>query len=147
MLANPNLTPIGYTDRKFDSQEAAKEQQEAMQAAQAGQAPPAAQDGQTPGQPPSQETPAQPEIAAHVVDFTEKPNTMGDALAAEQISQGQALATQSSPNALSAFGPFVNFKSEKSISCSSSIEFNILFDKFLSSGFSESLNFFKSFKK
>ena len=112
MLANPNLTPIGYTDRKFDSQEAAKEQQEAMQAAQAGQAPPAAQDGQTPGQPPSQETPAQPEIAAQVVDFTEKPNTMGEALAAEQISQGQALATQSSPNALSAFGPFVNFKSE-----------------------------------
>lgn len=116
MLANPNLTPIGYTDRKFDSQEQAQQQQAAAMAAQGqqvgaigAQAPVAPAEAQ-----PTQETgqPVAPEIPAQMVDFTQKPDTMAEALAAEQMAQGAGPATQSSPSALSAFDDSMSFKSE-----------------------------------
>ncbi|MFZ9715925.1 MAG: phage portal protein [Ilumatobacteraceae bacterium] len=55
LLANPNLTPIGYTDKPFNSQEQAQQQQAAMAAAQGGMpgAPGQPQQGLAPpGQPP-----------------------------------------------------------------------------------------------
>lgn len=117
MLANPNLTPIGYTDRKFDSQEQAQQQQAAAMAAQ-GQAP-GAPGAPVPGAPvpEGQQAPEAgqqplPEIPAQMVDFTEKPQTMSEALVAEQIAQSGGPATQSSPSALSAFDESMSFKSE-----------------------------------
>ena len=114
MLANPNLTPIGYTDKKFDST------QQAAAAAAAGQAPgtpgvaaagtmPA---GPPPGAPPQAGVPeenAPQEIPPQIVDLNEKPNTMTEALAAEQ---GQQPPTQMSPSALSAFDSMMQSKSE-----------------------------------
>lgn len=118
MLANPNLTPIGYTDRKFDSQEQAQQQQAAAMAAQgqpAGGPPAVGAMVPPPGgeQPAPQEgQPALPEIPAQAIDFTEKPDTMSEALVAEQLAQGAGPATQSSPSALSAFDSSMSFKSE-----------------------------------
>lgn len=118
MLANPNLTPIGYTDKKFDST-----QQAAQMAAAGGQpgVPGVAAAGMMPdGQPPApgQDAAAQPaqpgapqEIPAQVVDFNEKPNTMTEALAAEGgVAQQQPV--MASPTALSAFDSGMQFKSE-----------------------------------
>ena len=117
MLANPNLTPIGYTDKKFDST------QQAAQMAAAGGAQPGmpgvaaagmVPDGQppAPGQEPTgqPEQPAAPgEIPAQLVDFNQKPNTMTEALAAE--GQGQQQPVMASPTALSAFDDGMQFKS------------------------------------
>lgn len=118
MLANPNLTPIGYTDRKFDSQEQAQQQQAAMMAQQ-GQMPGVAAAGQMPAPPaPGEQAPAEPaapaspEIPAQMVDFTEKPDTMAEALVAEQLGAGAGPAAQASPSALSAFDDTMSFKSE-----------------------------------
>lgn len=118
MLANPNLTPIGYTDKKFDST------QQAAQMAAAGGAQPGmpgvAAAGMIPNeQPPApgQEAagqaaePAAPnEIPAQMVDFNAKPNTMTEALAAENTAPQQPV--MASPTALSAFSSNIQFKSE-----------------------------------
>ena len=115
MLANPNLTPIGYTDKKFDS---------TQQAQMAGGAPPGmpgvAAAGMVPAQDPGTQPPATgeapvpgapQEIPAQMIDFNEKPNTMSEALAAEQAPQQQQ-PVMASPTALSAFGTDMQFKSE-----------------------------------
>lgn len=112
MLANPNLTPIGYTDKKFDST------QQAAQMAAAG-APPGTPgvaaagmmpDGQPPAPDAQQPAPGQQEIPAQLVDFNEKPNTMTEALAAESVNQQQPV--MASPTALSAFNSTMQYKSE-----------------------------------
>jgi hypothetical protein len=105
LLANPNLTPIGYTDKEFDS---------AKQAADAAAA------GQQPGMPgvaaagvmptpevPVEGAPQDQEIPAQIVDMNQKPNTMTEALAAEQGGQPQM-----SPSALSAYEPTMQSKSD-----------------------------------
>ena len=115
MLANPNLTPIGFTDKKFDS---------AQQAQQAG-APPGmpgvAAAGMVPdGQPPAPAAPdapsgspdAQQDIPAQMIDFSEKPNTMTEALAAEGAAPQQQQPVMASPTALSAFENSMQVKSE-----------------------------------
>jgi len=124
MLANPNLTPIGYTDKKFDST-----QQAQMAGAQPGvpgvaaagmvPTPGAAAEGQAPGaeqaqQPQQPQQPGAQELAAQMVDFNTKPNTMAEALAAEQGQQPaqQQQPVMASPTALSAFGSDMQFKSE-----------------------------------
>lgn len=113
MLANPNLTPIGYTDKKFDS---------TQQSAAAGGAPPGmpgvAAAGMMPAEPqpgmpnegaPQGEQPASQEIPAQVVNMDQKPNTMTEALAAEQAPP---VPTQMSPSALSAYQTSMQVKSE-----------------------------------
>ena len=122
MLANPNLTPIGYTDKKFDSTEQAA-QMAAAGGAQPGMpgvaaagmvpAPEAPQAGQEPGAEQAQAPGAQ-ELPAQMVNFNEKPNTMAEALAAEQGQQPaqQQQPVMASPTALSAFGSDMQFKSE-----------------------------------
>jgi len=124
MLANPNLTPIGYTDKKFDST-----QQAQMAGAQPGvpgvaaagmvPTPGAPAEGQAPGaeqaqQPQQPQQPGAQELAAQMVDFNTKPNTMAEALAAEQGQQPaqQQQPVMASPTALSAFGSDMQFKSE-----------------------------------
>jgi HK97 family phage portal protein len=105
LLANPNLTPIGYTDKEFDS---------AKQAADAAAA------GQQPGMPgvaaagvmptpeaPVEGAPQDQEIPAQIVDMNQKPNTMTEALAAEQGGQPQM-----SPSALSAYESTMQSKSD-----------------------------------
>ena len=114
MLANPNLTPIGYTDKEFDSTKqaaaaAAAGQQPGMPGvAAAGMMP----TGQPPVAPPEAGVPNEAgpeEIPAQIVNLNEKPNTMTEALAAEQ---GQQVPTQMSPSALSAFDLSMQSKSE-----------------------------------
>lgn len=93
MLANPNLTPIGYTNKKFDPQAMAAGMGGTM-----GGVPPAGAPGGPmvpgmlgvpgmPGMP--QQFPTEPNLAP------EQPNTMAEALAAEQnqdaILQGKSL--------------------------------------------------------
>lgn len=117
MLANPNLTPIGYTDKKFDSTEQAA-QMAAAGGAQPGM-PGVAAAGMVPdGQPPvpgqeaagqTAQQPAPTEIPAQVVNFNEKPNTMTEALAAEGAGSRQPV--MASPTALSAFDSGMQFKS------------------------------------
>lgn len=89
LLANPNLTPIGYTDKPFNSQEQAQQQQQQMAAAQGGMpgAPDQAQQGLTPpGQPPG--IPGQLVGESGVVGEgppqSGPPDTMAEALAVEQ---------------------------------------------------------------
>jgi hypothetical protein len=104
MLANPNLTPIGYTDKKFDSQE-----QAAQMAAQQGGAP-----GGMPGVAAAGMMPApgpeQAEMPAQMLSLQEPgaagapPGGMTEALAAEQAASAN-MAMQPSPSALSAFNP------------------------------------------
>jgi len=109
LLANPNLTPIGYTDKKFDSQE------QAAAAAAAGQQPgtpgvAAAGAMPTPEAPvPEGAAPQDQEIPAQIVDMNQKPNTMTEALAAEQ---GGQVPTQMSPSALSAYESTMQSKSD-----------------------------------
>lgn len=117
MLANPNLTPIGYTDKKFDST------QQAAAAAAAGQppgTPGVAAAGTMPAMPPQGATPPETmpgagaeqmpqEIPAQIVDMGGKPNTMTEALAAEQAGPPP---TQMSPSALSAYTSSMQAKSE-----------------------------------
>jgi HK97 family phage portal protein len=116
MLANPNLTPIGYTDKKFDSTQQAQmagAQPGVPGVAAAGMMP--APEAAAPGA--EQAPPAQPqgpqELPAQMVNFNEKPNTMTEALAAEQTQQpAQQQPVMASPTALSAFGSDMQFKSE-----------------------------------
>lgn len=115
MLANPNLTPIGYTDKKFDSTQQAQlagAQPGVPGVAAAGMVP--APDAQAPAEQAAPTTPGAPqEIPPQMVDFNEKPNTMAEALAAEQSQQPtQQQPVMASPNALSAFGDSIQFKSE-----------------------------------
>jgi HK97 family phage portal protein len=117
MLANPNLTPIGYTDKKFDSAEqaaaaAAAGQQPGMPGvAAAGVMPTPAPEGTMPpemaAQPGAEQAPQ--EIPAQLVDMSGKPNTMTEALAAEQAGPPP---TQMSPSALSAYESSMQSKSE-----------------------------------
>jgi len=119
MLANPNLTPIGYTDKKFDST------QQAAQMAAAGGAQPGMPGVAAAGMMPDTQPPvpaqeaagqaAQPTetgvIPAQVVDFNEKPNTMTEALAAEAAGGAAQQPVMASPTALSAFDKDMQFKS------------------------------------
>jgi HK97 family phage portal protein len=109
MLANPNLTPIGYTDRRFDSQEQAQQQAAMMGqpgmpgVAAAGmmpQAPP-------PGAPGAEGQPAMPEmgsIPAEIINLNagQPQEGMTATLNAEAAQQPQ-MPTMASPSALSAF--------------------------------------------
>jgi HK97 family phage portal protein len=112
MLANPNLTPIGYTDKKFDStqQAAAAGAPPGMPGvAAAGMMPAEPQPGAPAEVPPAGEPGAAQEIPAQIVDMNAKPNTMTEALAAEQ---GGVPPTQMSPSALSAYDTSMQSKSE-----------------------------------
>lgn len=113
MLANPNLTPIGYTDKKFDSTQQA--QMAGAPPGMPGVAAAGMMPAPEPGAQPPVEAGAQPpgtpqEIPAQMVDFDQKPNTMSEALAAEQSPQQQPV--MASPTALSAHGADMQFKSE-----------------------------------
>lgn len=115
MLANPNLTPIGYTDKKFDSTQQAQlagAQPGVPGVAAAGMVP--APDAQAPTEQAPPAAPGAPqEIPPQMVDFNEKPNTMAEALAAEQSQQpAQQQPVMASPSALSAFSDSMQFKSE-----------------------------------
>jgi len=112
MLANPNLTPIGYTDRRFDSQEQAQQQQAMMGqppgmpgVAAAGQMPmmpPGA-----PGAPGEQPLPEPGSIPAQMVDLSggQPQEGMTATLNAEASQQ------MASPSALSAFNEQMQAKS------------------------------------
>ena len=112
MLANPNLTPIGYTDRRFDSQEQAQQQQAMMGqppgmpgVAAAGQMPmmpPGA-----PGAPGEQPLPEPGSIPAQMVDLSggQPQEGMTATLNAEASQQ------MVSPSALSAFNEQMQAKS------------------------------------
>jgi HK97 family phage portal protein len=112
MLANPNLTPIGYTDRRFDSQEQAQQQQAMMGqppgmpgVAAAGQMPmmpPGA-----PGAPGEQPLPEPGSIPAQMVDLSggQPQEGMTATLNAEAAQQ------MASPSALSAFNEQMQAKS------------------------------------
>ena len=112
MLANPNLTPIGYTDRRFDSQEQAQQQQAMMGqppgmpgVAAAGQMPmmpPGA-----PGAPGEQPLPEPGSIPAQMVDLSggQPQEGMTATLNAEASQQ------MVSPSALSAFNEQIQAKS------------------------------------
>lgn len=101
MLANPNLTPIGYTDKKFDST-AQPPPQPGMPGVAAAGAMPAGPEGAVP--PPGEQPPAVPQM----IDATgQAPPAEGmtAALMAEQATQQQSVAAnmpQGSPSALSA---------------------------------------------
>jgi HK97 family phage portal protein len=100
MLANPNLTPIGYTDKKFDST-AQQQQQPGMPGVAAAGAMPAMPEGAAP---PEGQMPPGPQM----VDATGQAppaDGMTAALMAEQATQQQSVAAnmpQGSPSALSA---------------------------------------------
>lgn len=86
LLANPNLTPIGYTDKPFNSQEQAQQQQAAMAAAQGGAPGQAPQQGLTPpGQPPGIPGSLVGEggMVGEAPPDAGRPETMEQALAAE----------------------------------------------------------------
>ena len=112
MLANPNLTPIGYTDRRFDSQEQAQQQQAMMGqppgmpgVAAAGQMPmmpPGA-----PGAPGEQPLPEPGSIPAQMVDLSGgQPQEGMTATLNSEASQQMA-----SLSALSAFNEQIQAKS------------------------------------
>lgn len=115
MLANPNLTPIGYTDRRFDSQEQAQQQAAMMGqpgmpgVAAAGmmpQAPP-------PGAPGAEGQPAMPEMGSIPAGIM----NLGDAQPQEGMTatlnaeMAQQAPTMASPSALSAFDAEMRVKS------------------------------------
>ena len=105
MLANPNLTPIGYTDKEFDS---AKQAADAAAAGQQPGMPGVAAAGVMPApEAPVEGVPQDQEIPAQIVDMNQKPNTMTEALAAEQGGQPQM-----SPSALSAYDSTMQSKSD-----------------------------------
>jgi len=105
MLANPNLTPIGYTDKEFDS---AKQAADAAAAGQQPGVPGVAAAGVMPApEAPAEGAPQDQEIPAQMVDMNKKPNTMTEALAAEQGGQPQM-----SPSALSAYESTMQSKSD-----------------------------------
>ena len=115
MLANPNLTPIGYTDRRFDSQEQAQQQQAMMGqppgmpgVAAAGQMPmmPPGAPG-APGAPGEQPLPEPGSIPAQMVDLSggQPQEGMTATLNAEALQQ------MASPSALSAFNEQMQAKS------------------------------------
>jgi HK97 family phage portal protein len=105
LLANPNLTPIGYTDKEFDS---AKQAADAAAAGQQPGVPGVAAAGVMPApEAPVEGAPQDQEIPAQIVDMNQKPNTMTEALAAEQGGQPQM-----SPSALSAYESTMQSKSD-----------------------------------
>lgn len=107
LLANPNLTPIGYTDKEFDS---AKQAAEAAAAGQQPGVPGVAAAGMMPApEAPAGMAPQDQEIPAQMVDMNQKPNTMTEALAAEQGGQAPV---QMSPSALSAYESTMQSKSD-----------------------------------
>jgi HK97 family phage portal protein len=112
MLANPNLTPIGYTDRRFDSQEQAQQQQAMMGqppgmpgVAAAGQMP--TMPPGAPGAPGEQPLPEPGSIPAQMVDLSggQPQEGMTATLNAEAAQQ------MASPSALSAFNEQMQAKS------------------------------------
>ena len=112
MLANPNLTPIGYTDRRFDSQEQAQQQQAMM--GQPPGMPGVAAAGQMPMMPPGapaapgeQPLPEPGSIPAQMVDLSggQPQEGMTATLNAEASQQ------MASPSALSAFNEQIQAKS------------------------------------
>lgn len=112
MLANPNLTPIGYTDRRFDSQEQAQQQQ-AMTGQPPGM-PGVAAAGQMPMMPPGapgapgeQPLPEPGSLPAQMVDLSggQPQEGMTATLNAEASQQ------MASPSALSAFNEQMQAKS------------------------------------
>lgn len=115
MLANPNLTPIGYTDRRFDSQEQAQQQAAAM--GQPGM-PGVAAAGVMPQMPPAQGAEAEqplPEpgsIPAQMVDLTGgQPQEGMTATLNAEAAQQQVPPQMASPSALSAFDQQMQAKS------------------------------------
>lgn len=120
MLANPNLTPIGYTDRRFDSQEQAQQQAAAMGGQQPGM-PGVAAAGmmpQAPAGPEGEQGQAPPEpgsIPAQLVDLSggqgQPQEGMTATLNAEAVQQQQAAQQMASPSALSAFDEQMQIKS------------------------------------
>lgn len=115
MLANPNLTPIGYTDRKFDSQEQAQQMAAQQQGGMPGGMPGVAAAGAIPVPPGEGQ---QEEIPAQAIELQpnaggggqSKPGGMTEALMAEQSPAPAPM--QGSPSALSAFNPMtMNVKS------------------------------------
>ena len=105
LLANPNLTPIGYTDKEFDS---AKQAADAAAAGQQPGVPGVAAAGVMPApEAPAEGAPQDQEIPAQMVDMNQKPNTMTEALAAEQGGQPRM-----SPSALSAYESTMQSKSD-----------------------------------
>lgn len=117
MLANPNLTPIGYTDRRFDSQEQAQQQAAAMGqpgmpgVAAAGampQMPPAPEAGQDQAQP----LPEPGSIPAQMVDLSGgQPQEGMTATLNAEAAQQQPVPQMASPSALSAFDEQIQAKS------------------------------------
>lgn len=116
MLANPNLTPIGYTDRRFDSQEQAQQQAAAM--GQPG-VPGVAAAGMMPQMPPQaagaeqgQPLPEPGSIPAQMADLSggQPQEGMTATLNAEAVQQ-QMAQQMASPSALSAFDEQMQIKS------------------------------------
>jgi HK97 family phage portal protein len=117
MLANPNLTPIGYTDRRFDSQEQAQ-QQAAMMGGQPGM-PGVAAAGMMPAAPPDQgggaEQPTPPEmgsIPAQVINLDAGQPQEGMTATLNAEAAQQVAPTMASPSALSAFDAEMQVKSD-----------------------------------
>ena len=114
MLANPNLTPIGYTDRRFDSQEQAQQQAAAM--GQPGM-PGVAAAGAMPQMPPAPEAgqeqlPEPGSIPAQMVDLTAgQPQEGMTATLNAEAAQQQIAPQMASPSALSAFDEQIQQKS------------------------------------
>ncbi len=111
MLANPNLTPIGYTDKKFDSQEQAAQMAAQQGGGMPGGMPGVAAAGMMPTPGPEQAgMPAEGSMPNQILDLQPPggaggpPGGMTEALAAEQAASAN-MAMQPSPSALSAFNP------------------------------------------
>lgn len=116
MLANPNLTPIGYTDRRFDSQEQAQQQammgQQGMPGVAAAgmmpQAPP-------PGAPGAEGQPEMPEmgsIPAGIINLDAgQPQEGMTATLNAEAAQQPPVPTMASPSALSAYDREMQVKS------------------------------------
>lgn len=116
MLANPNLTPIGYTDRRFDSQEQAQQQAAAM--GQPGM-PGVAAAGAMPQMPPApgagqEQLPEPGSIPAQMVDLTAgQPQEGMTATLNAEAAQQQIAPQMASPSALSAFDEQIQQKSDE----------------------------------
>jgi HK97 family phage portal protein len=115
MLANPNLTPIGYTDRRFDSQEQA--QQQAAMMGQPGM-PGVAAAGMMPAAPPDQAAAGEPtppemgSIPGQVINLDAGQPQEGMTATLNAEAAQQVAPPMASPSALSAFDAEMQIKSE-----------------------------------